>query len=234
MYPTNVDHQQNIFKIGNPSGEPERNGKKKKKKNGKKKNAGCAIVSILLHSLVTKNMQGKISTKNRLDFRPLAPPAKFPTFFFLSKQCNVPTIFFIKDSEDRLNGSYTQQTIKKKKESILALFWGHIMSRSTVSGFDDTTLKNTKLVVCFAFFFFFFFFHTRSFSICACIRFDQSALYKKKPSSFLHPPSLPSRSFSLQEKKKKRIRHFPPSLSGWVMIMFLLATSLVVTVCIPM
>ena len=22
MYPTNVDHQQNIFKIGNPSGEP--------------------------------------------------------------------------------------------------------------------------------------------------------------------------------------------------------------------
>ena len=32
MYPTNVDHQQNIFKIGNPSGEPEENAKKKKKK----------------------------------------------------------------------------------------------------------------------------------------------------------------------------------------------------------
>ena len=32
MYPTNVDHQQNIFKIGNPSGEPEINKKKKKKK----------------------------------------------------------------------------------------------------------------------------------------------------------------------------------------------------------
>ena len=30
MYPTNVDHQQNIFKIGNPSGEPGRNYKKKK------------------------------------------------------------------------------------------------------------------------------------------------------------------------------------------------------------
>ena len=32
MYPTNVDHQQNIFKIGNPSGEPATNTKKKKKK----------------------------------------------------------------------------------------------------------------------------------------------------------------------------------------------------------
>ena len=32
MYPTNVDHQQNIFKIGNPSGEPEIKSKKKKKK----------------------------------------------------------------------------------------------------------------------------------------------------------------------------------------------------------
>ena len=32
MYPTNVDHQQNIFKIGNPSGEPGKKGKKKKKK----------------------------------------------------------------------------------------------------------------------------------------------------------------------------------------------------------
>ena len=29
--PHHVDHQQNIFKIGNPSGEPERNAKKKKK-----------------------------------------------------------------------------------------------------------------------------------------------------------------------------------------------------------
>ena len=32
MYPTNVDHQQNIFKIGNPSGEPGQYQKKKKKK----------------------------------------------------------------------------------------------------------------------------------------------------------------------------------------------------------
>ena len=31
MYPTNVDHQQNIFKIGNPSGEPGQYEKKKKK-----------------------------------------------------------------------------------------------------------------------------------------------------------------------------------------------------------
>ena len=34
MYPTNVDHQQNIFKIGNPSGEPGLFQKKKKKKLG--------------------------------------------------------------------------------------------------------------------------------------------------------------------------------------------------------
>ena len=40
MYPTNVDHQQNIFKIGNPSGEPGAKSKKKKKK--KKKKNGVA------------------------------------------------------------------------------------------------------------------------------------------------------------------------------------------------
>ena len=37
MYPTNVDHQQNIFKIGNPSGEPGIIYQKKKKKKKKKK-----------------------------------------------------------------------------------------------------------------------------------------------------------------------------------------------------
>ena len=34
--PHHVDHQQNIFKIGNPSGEPEKNPKKKKKKRTEK------------------------------------------------------------------------------------------------------------------------------------------------------------------------------------------------------
>ena len=37
MYPTNVDHQQNIFKIGNPSGEPVIDKKKKKKTEKRKK-----------------------------------------------------------------------------------------------------------------------------------------------------------------------------------------------------
>ena len=35
MYPTNVDHQQNIFKIGNPSGEPECKTKKEKEEEKK-------------------------------------------------------------------------------------------------------------------------------------------------------------------------------------------------------
>ena len=43
MYPTNVDHQQNIFKIGNPSGEPGWNDEKKKKKTPKTGNDGTMV-----------------------------------------------------------------------------------------------------------------------------------------------------------------------------------------------
>ena len=53
MYPTNVDHQQNIFKIGNPSGEPAL--VVKKKKNG---------VFVLYFASLEQNT--KITPKNTI------------------------------------------------------------------------------------------------------------------------------------------------------------------------
>ena len=74
MYPTNVDHQQNIFKIGNPSGEPDLGEKEKKKVAYRAPAALCcwlfdvAILSLTLLCIAPFLKEASVQATNAFTF----------------------------------------------------------------------------------------------------------------------------------------------------------------------